>query len=787
MKFLKFCFMAVILIAPALHMSAQTKSATISGIIKNRQNQPIESVSVYLKSTTNGVLSDSNGEYKLSVAPGKHTVVAYILGYKSKEQSVTVTGNENQTLNISLDEDETSLKEVLITGKTSAQTVREMPFYVNAIETKKYTNTSSDLNQILNRISGVRIRESGGVGSNFTFSLNGFSGNQIRFFIDGVPMDNLGSSFQMNNIPINLADRIDVYKGVVPISLGADALGGAINIITNPNRENYLDASYSYGSFNTHRTSINFGYTTKSGFTVQLNAFQNYSDNDYKVDVEVADLVTGLYTPMRVKRFHDTYHNETVIGKVGLVNKSFADALLVGITLGKNKADIQTGNRMYDVYGGRETKGDIIMPSIRYAKKDLFTKGLDVSLNGNFNFGTEQTIDTLYRQYNWLGEFVYKNPSNPNAVGGENSRTLYKYRNNNGLLVTNFNYKLSDQHLFTVNHTLNTFNRKGEDRLNPDNQANKMPKKSDKNIIGLSYQYIYNEKWTTMLFLKEYFQHNKSHRVYNDEYYIQSNNINKSGYGIASTYFFNPDFQIKASYEKSLRLPENDEMFGDEVNLESNYDLRPEHGNNFNLGGSYNLHLNQVHTLYFETNLIYRNTTDFIRAQVSVSGDRAKKKMVNMGKVETKGIDAEIRYSYKKNFVIGANITFQDITNQNKADGPVYQDRIPNIPYLYGNGNVSYLLENIGKKGNSLRFDYNLLYVHEYYLRWPSQGISSSKATIPEQIAHDVAVIYSFHHERYNLAFECRNLTDAILYDNFSLQKPSRFFSIKFRYFISKF
>ena len=205
------------------------------------------------------------------------------------------------------------------------------------------------------------------------------------------------------------------------------------------------------------------------------------------------------------------------------------------------------------------------------------------------------------------------------------------------------------------------------------------------------------------------------------------------------------------------------------------------------MGGSYNLHLNQVHTLYFETNLIYRNTTDFIRAQVSVSGDRAKKKMVNMGKVETKGIDAEIRYSYKKNFVIGANITFQDITNQNKADGPVYQDRIPNIPYLYGNGNVSYLLENIGKKGNSLRFDYNLLYVHEYYLRWPSQGISSSKATIPEQIAHDVAVIYSFHNERYNLAFECRNLTDATLYDNFSLQKPSRFFSIKFRYFISKF
>lgn len=250
---------------------------------------------------------------------------------------------------------------------------------------------------------------------------------------------------------------------------------------------------------------------------------------------------------------------------------------------------------------------------------------------------------------------------------------------------------------------------------------------------------------------------------------------------------FTPELQIKASYERSLRLPENEELFGDEINLASNYDLRPEQGNNFNLGANYNLYFNKYHALHFETNLIYRRTTDFIRSMLKSDGNNAIKVMVNMGKVETKGIDAEVRYSFKNNLMVGANITYQDITNQNKADGPVYKDRIPNIPYLYGNGNLSYLFENIGQNGNSLRIDYNLLYVHEYYLRWPSQGISSSKSIIPEQVSHDAAVIYSFHQGRYNLAFECRNITDATLYDNFSLQKPSRSFSIKFRYFISKF
>ena len=119
------------------------------------------------------------------------------------------------------------------------------------------------------------------------FSLNGFSGKQVKFFIDGIPMDDFGSSFQLNNIPINLAERIEVYKGVVPIGLGADALGGAVNIVTKNVRKNYVDASYSYGSFNTHRSVINTAFVAESGFTFQLNAFQNYSDINGSVDFTI--------------------------------------------------------------------------------------------------------------------------------------------------------------------------------------------------------------------------------------------------------------------------------------------------------------------------------------------------------------------------------------------------------------------------------------------------------------------------------------------------------------------
>lgn len=78
----------------------------------------------------------------------------------------------------------------------------------------------------------MKIRESGGVGSDMQLMMDGFTGKHIKIFIDGVPQEGVGSSFGLNNIPVNYAERIEVYKGVVPVGFGTDAIGGVINIIT---------------------------------------------------------------------------------------------------------------------------------------------------------------------------------------------------------------------------------------------------------------------------------------------------------------------------------------------------------------------------------------------------------------------------------------------------------------------------------------------------------------------------------------------------------------------------
>ena len=79
----------------------------------------------------------------------------------------------------------------------------------------------------------VIYSESGGVGSDLSLSVDGFSGKHIKIFIDGVPQEGVGAAFSLNNIPAGYADRIEVYRGVVPVGFGADALGGVVNIVTN--------------------------------------------------------------------------------------------------------------------------------------------------------------------------------------------------------------------------------------------------------------------------------------------------------------------------------------------------------------------------------------------------------------------------------------------------------------------------------------------------------------------------------------------------------------------------
>mgnify|MGYP000326239365 FL=1 len=200
---------------------------------------------------------------------------------------------ERTKMNVVISPQATELDEVVVVSNGVTR-LKRSAFNAVALDTKALQNSTQNLSEALAQAPGMKIRESGGVGSDMQLMMDGFTGKHIKIFIDGVPQEGVGSSFGLNNIPVNYAERIEVYKGVVPVGFGTDAIGGVINIITKKNRNKwFLDASYSYGSFNTHKSYVNFGQTFRSGLTYEINVFQNYSDNNYYVDTPVKDFTTG--------------------------------------------------------------------------------------------------------------------------------------------------------------------------------------------------------------------------------------------------------------------------------------------------------------------------------------------------------------------------------------------------------------------------------------------------------------------------------------------------------------
>lgn len=397
------------------------------------------------------------------------------------------------------------LSEVVVRGKY-VDRVNKSAYNAVAIDTRKLRNTNLDLAHALDRVAGIKIREEGGVGSAVQLNLNGFTGQHVKVFIDGMPMDNSNTSFGLNNIPAGFASQLQVYKGVVPVDFGGDAIGGVINIVTDHSPRTYVDASYSYGSFNTHRSNIALGWTGKRGFVVRFNAYQNYSDNDYKVKTQWTDLTNSTISNEEgwFRRFHDRYHNEAVVLQAGLVNKSWANKLHFGLQYTHEYAQVQNANLMKIVFGGKLRKNWGLTPSLLYEKRNLFTRGLNLRLSARYDYTTTNNIDTLSRTYSWTGQWI------PKASQGEGATSLAEFTGKTLTTVANLTYRIGDQHFFTLNETYINFHRH-----TTDNSANRamtsaatfMRRINIKDITGLSYQFIPNTEWNATAFVKYYDTH----------------------------------------------------------------------------------------------------------------------------------------------------------------------------------------------------------------------------------------------------------------------------------------
>ena len=786
-SYLKVFVLLIALMSSSLNCFA-SESFSVKGVVRDTEGEVVSYANVALKGTSYGCITDEDGKYHISAPAGKYTMSVTMLGYSSVEKKIDLS--KDNLLDVKLTDSGIMLDEVIV-ASSAVSKVRQSAYNAIGVDAKELKNTTKNLGDALAKAPGVKLRESGGVGSDMQLMLDGFSGKHVKVFIDGVPQEGVGNSFGLNNIPINFADRIEIYKGVVPVGFGTDALGGVVNIITSKKRNKwFLDASYTFGSFNTHKSYVNFGQTLKNGFTYEINAFQNYSDNDYSVYAPVEDFATGRIDKNKyekVKRFHDTYHNEAVVAKVGVVSKSWADRLMLGFIFSNMYKDIQTGVRQEIVYGEKHRKGYTLMPSLEYVKHNLLVDGLDLSMSANYNRNMTENVDTSSYKYNWHAEKKMLN--SPGEQSYQHSRSY----NNNWNVTATINYRLGKHHLFTFNHVFNGFSRSNESLLAKEVMKYAFDKQTRKNISGLSYRLMLSEKWNVSVFGK-YYDLYVSGPIATDanqtDYVKTSRALGSVGYGAAGTYFVLPQLQVKLSYEKAYRLPTIDEMFGDEDLEIGDIGIKPEKSDNLNLNISYNAKIGR-HNIYAEGSLIYRDTKDYIQRNITdLSGGKFAASYINYGKVLTKGFNIALRYNYGGWISVGGSFSQMNVRDNMKtalgssAPNIAYKQRMPNIPYLFADSDVTLTWRGLGRKANNLSLTYDNHYLHKFSYYSANIGANKNDYIVPTQFSHNISLTYSIADGKYNVMAECKNFTNERLYDNFSLQKAGRAFYVKFRIYL---
>lgn len=123
----------------------------------------------------------------------------------------------------------------------------------SVITTDRTPRSAESLPLLLSELPGVSVTPLGGLGAVATASIRGSTPNQVMVYVDGVPLNTaLGGGVDLALIPIEDIERIEVYRGMTPLSFGASSLGGVVSLTSELPRTTYATARVGSGSFGTY-------------------------------------------------------------------------------------------------------------------------------------------------------------------------------------------------------------------------------------------------------------------------------------------------------------------------------------------------------------------------------------------------------------------------------------------------------------------------------------------------------------------------------------------------------
>ena len=727
---------------------------------------------------TNGTTTDNKGIARLS-APSNQKLMLMVsfVGYQTIIDTI-ITNRKHYTLK--LFPEPIDLADVVIVRKTRAQVLRESPEAVSVIDAKELQGRSISLETVLNKTIGLKVGQTGGLGSSSRIIVHGLEGNRIQILWDGIPMSNSDGAFSLDEIPIDIIERIEVYKSIIPARFGCDGLGGAINIVTKEFSTDYLDASYEFGSYQTHKGSVfsrkNF---PKSGILIGMGGYYTTAKNDYSFRVPERE-------NLLVKRDHDRFQSYMLKGKIAFTKLWFDEI----------STEFGYYNRFNEIQGilkniqHAENQSGMFMLENKLIKSGILNDRLNLESHLSLSHMTNNFVDIAQVNYDFEGN-IYPSPNGMGETGEVPHNSNDKSLEINERI--NFDYKLSANQSLNLNTLINYAQRQPNDEIASQHAGfviGGFPSKKTSVISGLTWDTkLFDRKLTNMFSAKYFHLHSEIEDLTSYEMIEapkkKNNTTSQIGWIEAMKYEAFRGFHLKASYQRAIRLPNSQELFGDGIITFPAAGLKPEKSHNFNLG--FLIDKNDIlglSRLQFEVNGFYMQVSDMIKLmkQHMAAG------YVNAEKVHIKGIETELKLDITPTVYAYGNLTYQDLRDVlnylpgTQAPNPTKGLRLPNIPYLFANFGAEYHRDQLFKNWHIKAF-WDGKFTEEFFYFWELTELQ--KRRIPRSFVNDIGLLLTYKN-KYSVALECHNMMNKEVWDQFRQPLAGRTFHLKFRYVFSK-
>ena len=263
MKQAKRVFLSFLTLMLSTLMYAQTE---ISGTVVDGTGEAVIGATVMEKGTSNGTVTDFDGNFKLKVAAGKKLTVSYI-GYQTQEVAA------KNGMKVTLQDDALALNEVVVTGYTT-QRKADLTGAVSVVSVDELAkqNENNPIKAMQGRVPGMNISADGSPSGAATVRIRGIgtlNNNDPLYIIDGVP-----TKSGMHELNGNDIESIQVLKDAASASIyGSRAANGVIIITTKKGKEGKIkidfDASLSIQTY-AHKMEVlnakEFGQVMWQGF-----------------------------------------------------------------------------------------------------------------------------------------------------------------------------------------------------------------------------------------------------------------------------------------------------------------------------------------------------------------------------------------------------------------------------------------------------------------------------------------------------------------------------------------